>query len=89
MNLATESSELSAEDIIDERRECNPIPNGVWEETVLVNFSSSIWPLKYHWMLIPTAPIWGSQFTSLEKKKKRTEGLALYEAKYEKTYIPT
>ena len=40
MNLAKESSEVSAEDIIDAGRECIPIPNGVWEETELVNVSS-------------------------------------------------
>ena len=40
-------------------RECIPIPNGVWKELVLINVSSSIWHLKCHWMLIPTAPIWG------------------------------
>ena len=40
-------------------RECIPIPNGVWKETVLIKVSSSIWHLKCHWMLIPTAPIWG------------------------------
>ena len=38
-------------------REYIPIPNGIWEETVLVNVSSSIWHLKCHWMLIPTTPI--------------------------------
>ena len=32
----------------------NPTPNGVWEETVLVNVSSSMWHLKCHGMLIPT-----------------------------------
>ena len=52
MNLATGSSELSAEEFI-------LIPNGVREETVLINVSFSIRYLKYHWMLIPTAPIWG------------------------------
>ena len=42
-------------------RECIPIPNGVWKETVLINVSSSILHLKCHWMLIPTAPIWRSR----------------------------
>ena len=59
MNLATGPSELSAEEIIDAGRECTPVPNGVWEETVLINVSSSIWHLKCHWMLIPTVPILG------------------------------
>ena len=62
MNLVTGASELPAEDIVHiiDTGDCIPIPNGVWEETVLVNVSStsSIWDLKCHWMLIPTAPIW-------------------------------
>ena len=47
---------------------------GVWKETVLVNVSFSIWHLKCHWMLIPTAPIWGQKvnarytFASLVKR---------------------
>ena len=36
-------------------RECISIPKGVWEETVLVNVSSSIWHFECHWMPIPTA----------------------------------
>ena len=50
MDLATGSLELSTEDITDEG--CIPIPNGVWEETVLIYVSSSIWHLKCHWMLV-------------------------------------
>ena len=40
-------------------RVCIAVLNGVWEETVLVSVSSSIWHLKCHWMLISTVPIWG------------------------------
>ena len=40
-------------------RECITILNIVWKETVLVNISSSLWHLKCHWILIPTAPLWG------------------------------
>ena len=59
MNLATGSSELSAEDIVDARGwGCILIPIGYSEEIVLINVSSNIFHLKCHWMLIPSASIW-------------------------------
>ena len=57
VNLSTGSSELSDGSIIDAGSAFQSLTIGVWEETVLVNVSSSIRHLKWHWMMISTSLI--------------------------------
>ena len=59
-------------------RECIPIPNGVWEETVFVHVSSSIWHLKCHWMLNPTVLILGVEGDLIYGKDKKLPSLPFY-----------